>query len=856
MPVTGGMLEAGQLVSGLRIERELGRGAAGVVYLARDVLLRRNVAVKVLPSVFGDLSEVERDLILNEARLIAGINSPHVVTLHRLHETPDGGLLQEMEFVEGGALDAALCEGRPLPWVDAARIFRGLCCALEAAHAARVVHGDIKPANVLFGANGQAKLTDFGLARALEENRTSVDLEGGMLGTPFYMAPEVITGDKAGIASDIWSAGVLFYQLLSGRLPFLAVTFPDLATAVCEASPEPLEHVPEAVGKLVLRCLSQEAADRPTAAAASAELDSLARGTDGVAAVVVARTLNFSEPTTRFVGREKERTQLKQLLTNNGVRLLTLLGPGGIGKTRLGQQLCADLLNDFADGTWFVDLSEQRDADGVAHAVTAALGVPQPREQDPVEVVADILQFRKPMLLVLDNFEQLLDHGRTTLGVWMSRAPQVRFVVTSRALLHLSGEQPLEIKPLPAPPSQVDEAPDPTEVAGFAAVELFVDRAMEANPEFVLDGDNAADIVSICRELDGMPLAIELAAARARIMRPSQIAQRLNKKFQLLRSTARDLSPRQKTLFGAIEWSFDLLELHERTAFMQACYFRDGFTLDAAEGVIELDDSDDAPLVMDVIQGLREKSLLTVAHRGMETRIGMYRAIREFGERKWAQAQHERRETELRERHAEYYITYAEEWNRRIPGPRDEEAFDRIDAEIGNLTLVLEDADGEIAARAALAAAETVKVRRPPRRLLSLMERALDVLAGDSSERESRLRTYLATACYRAGDWDRALAEAERAAELARDAEDDSALGQALLQSGKILRNRGDLDAALDRLQEAERDAAHHGTRAASIAERGVLLQQRGELAEALTCFEEAERIAKKIGDQQTLAFV
>ena len=257
--------EPGQQIGTLRIERELGRGAYGVVCLARDTLLGREVALKILPGGKGEVVEELREQVLHEARLIAKLQSPHIVTFYRLHETEDGGFLQEMEYVGGGSLEDRLEEGAPLPLDEAVSVFRGVCRALGTAHAARIIHGDIKPANVLFGDDDLVKLADFGVARVIEGTGTSVELEGQLFGSPLYMAPEVITGRAAGMASDLWSASVLFYRLLTGRLPFVATTFSELLPKILREAPEPIDSgAPKALGELVARCLVKEAEERPS----------------------------------------------------------------------------------------------------------------------------------------------------------------------------------------------------------------------------------------------------------------------------------------------------------------------------------------------------------------------------------------------------------------------------------------------------------------------------------------------------------------------------------------------------------------------------------------------------------------
>ncbi len=854
--------EAGDRVDGLRIERELGRGAYGVVYLARDTLLGRLVALKVLPGGDASVSDSLRQAVLTEARLVANLNSPHIVTLYRLHPTDDGGLMQEMEFVEGGCLEDEMVEGQPMELERAVTIFRGVCLALKAAHAARVLHSDIKPGNILFGADGTVKLADFGLGRLLEGTGNSIQLEGQMVGTPFYMAPEVITGEEAGLASDLWSAAVLFYQLLTGQYPFAATNLGELMRGVLNEDPRPIaEEIPGTIRDLVLRCLAKSADDRPASAADVLRELAADQSVKAPAPRPAKRLTNLTPALTSFIGRVQEIEEIGTLLQDESSRLVTLLGPGGMGKTRLSQQICHTHLEQFAGGCWFADLAEIQTADGIGTAVAAALGVPQRSGEDPIAVVANALQYREPLLLVLDNFEQIIDHAAATVGQWLTAAGHVKFLVTSRALLGLAGEREYELHPL-STPSLMATLPG-TAQAGmtFTGVQLFVERAREAKANFVLDDDNAAAVMQICAELDGMPLAIELAAARAKIMKPKQIAKKLNQKFQLLQSTRRDLTPRQQTLMGAISWSFDLLADWEREAFIQASNFRDGFTLEAAEAVLDLSDFEDAPLAMDIAQSLREKSLLTAYDTGDETRLSMYRSIRDYGRGKWLKSASDEQRRELSERHAEYYLDYVEEWNEHIPGMRDQEALDRIALEIGNLQLAqsfkLDSDEVDDAARIALAAAETMTVRRPPSQLVALLEQPLSRLESDSTVDVALLGVRLSAACQLSGDWNRAVDLADEAVERARASGDKHSLMRALLQQGAMRRERGNLLTAAESLAESEQLARGSDDKralAVCTGELGMVRGQMGAMEVALEHFRTAEQLAREVGDNQTVA--
>ncbi|MHC4451736.1 MAG: protein kinase domain-containing protein, partial [Planctomycetota bacterium] len=829
-------------------------------YLAENTLVGRRVALKVLPGREGVVTADLRAEVLSEARMLGNLNSPHIVRLFRLHPADDGGWTQEMEFLEGGSLDDILKEDEPLPLDKAVRVFRAICLALKAAHGARIIHGDIKCGNVLLGADHEIKLADFGLARKIVGGGASIPLHGEAYGSPRYMPPEVITGNESGLASDLWSSAVLFYRLLTGRFPFPAQYVGELIQKVMYEDPEPLgPEVPEPLAKLVLRCLVKEMSKRlGSAEEVVDELDRLAVQDPRFAEVPSARPTNWSAPADNFVGRETDLEALSALLEASS--LVTVTGPGGVGKTRIAEQLCGQLLSRFVGGCWLVDLSEAFDADAIAHCVAESLGVQLAAEGDPLEQVADVLQYRDPMLLVLDNFEQVRRHAAATIGSWLERAPQIRFLVTSRARLELEGEQSHRLGPLSSPRARSEAERDPQEARVHPAVRLFEDRARRANPAFALDGENTLDVVRICRGLDGMPLAIELAAARMDSMTPEEVAGRLGEKFELLESSRGDIAQRQRSLDRAIDWSYELLRDWEKEAFLQACYFRDTFNVDAMEQVIDLGGFANAPGALEIAQALRNKSLLT-AELETETRLSMFRAIKDYGRQKWREVAAESRRRALAERHAHYYLAFAEEWNRFIPGARDQEALDRIALEIGNLTRVvdwgLEAGDAEMAAQAVVAVAQTMMVRNPPGQLAPLLDRSLDSLGTRRSGLRVRLHTYLSATCQAGGDWDHALAHAEQAVSMARQSGNAGALAEALVQLGEMQRNRGQLADALISLLESEeraREAGDRGVLARGTGDRGMVLGRQGDFDGAWECFTQAQAIAGEIADHQTEA--
>ncbi|MDH3590484.1 MAG: protein kinase, partial [Planctomycetota bacterium] len=322
-------------MGGLRIEREIGRGAYGVVYLARDELIRRQVALKVMGRTEAD---PRRDRALLEARAVGRLQSPNIVALHRLHPLEDDrGWILELEYMSGGSLKDVLDRETRLSPDRALSVAVDMLRGLRAAHDAGIVHGDIKPGNVLFDADGRAALTDFGLARFHTEDSLTESISAGPAGTPSYMAPEVIMGEPARYASDLWSVGVVFYRCLTGRQPFPAETFNQLFLAVQNKEPRPLPAaIPYALSALVMRLLEKVPEDRPQSAAdALATIDA---ADEAAPAAVREERRPERRPRTFLVGRDMESAVLQDalddLVRGKGTSML-ISGESGMGKSAL-----------------------------------------------------------------------------------------------------------------------------------------------------------------------------------------------------------------------------------------------------------------------------------------------------------------------------------------------------------------------------------------------------------------------------------------------------------------------------------------------------------------------------------------
>ena len=303
-----------------------------------------------------------------------------------------------------------------------------------------------------------------------------------------------------------------------------------------------------------------------------------------------------------------------------GARLLTVLGPGGTGKTRFVVRYGWTWLGDRSGGIHFCDLSEATSLDGVFNAVAVALGVPL-GGGDPAAQLGHAIAGRGRCLVVLDNFEQVVEQAPLTVGRWLDRAADATFIVTSRERLHLSGEEIFPTEPLPL---------------GKEAIELFAARAKAQRPEFEVNDANRGEVAEVVRLLDGLPLAIELAAARVGMLTPAQLVERMRNRFQLL-AGVRGPVARRATLRAAIDWSWDLLAPWEQAALAQCSVFEGGFTLHAAEAVLDLSVWSEAPATMDIVQALLDKSLLRLWMGNDQRRydidephFGMYVSIHEY----------------------------------------------------------------------------------------------------------------------------------------------------------------------------------------------------------------------------------
>jgi predicted ATPase len=384
-------------------------------------------------------------------------------------------------------------------------------------------------------------------------------------------------------------------------------------------------------------------------------------------------------PVTPLLGREQEATAVEELVTRERVRLVTLTGPGGVGKTRLMVEAARRLGPDFADGVRFVELAAASAADLVAPAIATGLGLSTSAGQ----LTADLQAYLRPrrLLLALDNFEQVIG-AAPLLARLLAAAPGLVVLVTSRAVLRLSGEHEFAVLPLPVPPAGADL--DPEQLLRYASVRLFAERAHAAAPGFELTSGNAAVVAEICRRLDGLPLAIELAAARIRMLPPPALQERLDEKFSLLTGGARDLPARQQTLRNTLDWSFGLLPAGEQGLFARLGVFAGSFSLPAAEAIgagAPEQDQARGP-VMDTLGALVDSSLVRPQTGGDQPRFALLETIREYALDRLREGGEW---TGAHDRHAAYFLALAEPADADLTGAGQLAWLDRLETEHDNL---------------------------------------------------------------------------------------------------------------------------------------------------------------------------
>ncbi|MDV7086718.1 protein kinase domain-containing protein [Rhodococcus opacus] len=701
---------AGELAgTGFDDVQEIGRGGFGVVYRCTQEELDRTVAVKVLTV---ELDEENRARFFREQRAMGRLTGhPNIVNILQVGATHRGLPYIVMPYHPQDSLEARVRTDGPLPLDQVLRVGVKMAGAVETAHRLGILHRDVKPANILLTDYGEPELADFGIAHISGGFETAT---GAVTGSPAYTAPEVLGGDPPSPAADVYGLGATLFSALTGHAAFerrsgeqVVAQFLRIST---QAVPDLREHgIPEDVSAVIARAMSREPGQRPATAADFGEqlrglqrdhgfpVDEMAlraepdaqgdgeqptsRGGRGSPAPSTGgATGRLPLELTSFVGRRHELTEAKNLLA--GSRLVTLTGIGGVGKTRLAMRVAASVQREYADGVRLVELGELRDGSSLVDAVASAVGVRDHSARLLLEVLVEHLAARE-LLLVLDNCEHLVDAAAKLAETLLRVCPGLQILATSREPLGIAGEAALRVPPLTVP--DPERQPSLRGLPKYDAVTLFVERAAAAVPGFALTEENSATVAGICHRLDGLPLPIELAAARLRAMSPEQILGRLTDRYTLLTRGSRGAPTRQQTLRLCIDWSFELCTAGEQLVWGRVAVFAGSFELDAAEQVcgegLGLDE------LLDTLTSLVEKSILIREEYGSVVRFRMLETLREYGYEKLEQTGEA---AVLRRRHRDWYEALALAAEAEWISARQLEWIARLKREHANLREALE----------------------------------------------------------------------------------------------------------------------------------------------------------------------
>lgn len=660
------------LAARYRLERELGAGGAATVYLAEDLKHRRMVAVKVLRPELA--AAVGHQRFLREITTTANLRHPNILPLFDSGE--EGGFLfYVMPFVEGESLRDRITREGQLPLEEVLSIADEVADALAHAHRSGVVHRDIKPENILLE-NGHAVVADFGIAHAArnanDERLTSV----GAIGTPHYMSPEQANGEPGDARSDLYALACVTYEMLTGDPPFTGRSaVAVMARHVMDPVPSVETVRPQAAGGLataIERALAKVPADRyPSLDEWRKALAALAASASGGVPPRPGIHKPPPVPATPLLGREEHLEDAVRRMSD-GARVLTVTGYGGTGKTRFSIELFRRLEPRFGGGGAFVSLASVTDAAEVLPTVGIALDITEAHGRSALDALCTVIGESR-VLLVLDNLEQVLEAAGDVAAL-VARCPALQVIATSRAPLKIGAEHEFALPPLGLPSAAATRL---DELLACPSVALFVQRARKVQASFELSEANAAAVSEICRRLDGLPLALELAAARVRILDPSALLQRLDHALDLLTSGDRDLPLRQRTLRTTISWSYSLLEPGEQRLLRGLSVFHEGWTFDAVEEVGY--GEGEGHRALDQLDSLVEKGLVRVVGGG--ERYALLETIRAFA----AEQLHAMGEVEdLREAHARYFVRFAQKVDADIRGRGQLEAMGRARAENAN----------------------------------------------------------------------------------------------------------------------------------------------------------------------------
>ena len=843
----------------------------GEVYRALDPRLGRELAIKVLSS---KLSAQEQDLARfeQEARSASALNHPNIVTIFELGQV-DHTYYIAMELVEGVQLRDLLRAGA-FPLQKSIPIAAQIADGLAKAHEAGVVHRDLKPENLMVSRDGFVKILDFGLAKLVRSSIngsktedtaiTSLTDAGSLIGTVEYMSPEQANGLPLDFSSDQFSFGSVLYEMVTGKRGFQRRSPAETIAAILRDDLEPVAALnplaPAPLCWVIERCLAKNPKDR------YASTRDLARDLANIRERLSEAPSRHALPRAGIlparriacIGRNHEIATVKDLLQREEVRLITLTGPGGIGKTCLGLEIAGEVEEHFPGGVCFIPLGAVSDSALVPSIIAQSLGMREPGRQANLESLKEFLtDLRASVLLFFDNFEHLLS-AAPVLAELIAVAPRFKLLVTSRSPLHISGELEFQVPPLALPDPR--SAPSLDELAQIPTIALFLARAMAVKPKFELTAENALAVATICTRLDGLPLAIELAAARIKLLSPSALQARLESRLQILTGGAKDLPLRQQTLRGTIDWSYGLLSEAEQALFRRLAVFAGGCTLEGVEAVCNTKQD----LEVDVLDGmgsLVDKSLIQHLETSQtESRFVLLDTIREYAMERLTAAGEE---SATRRAHAAYCMVLAEEFASNIADPAQTNWANSFEADHDNFLAALDwlthkgDADWGLRLGAALFQFwDTREYLTEGRDRLG----KLLALPGADPRSNTRSRAFLAASVLATGQGDYAAAKtlAEESLGIARELNDGRGVGIAINALAVIARDRGDHAASralFEESLEVWRGIGDPVVVARALSNLANVLKLCGDYAAARSLHEESRAIFHELGDNAGIAW-
>jgi predicted ATPase/class 3 adenylate cyclase/Tfp pilus assembly protein PilF len=564
---------------------------------------------------------------------------------------------------------------------------------------------------------------------------------------------------------------------------------------------------------------------------------------------------NLPTQLTTFIGREREIAEVKRLLSE--ARLLTLTGWGGAGKTRLALQVAAEVLEGFTDGVWLVELASLSDPDFVPHTVASAVDV---REQPGRPILATLCEYLRPkhVLLVLDNCEHLVAACARLADTLLRACPNLRILATSREALGIAGETTWRVPPLSLPDPR--RLPPPEGLSAYAAVRLFIERAVAVLPTFTVTNENAPWIAQVCHRLDGIPLAVELAAVRVKALSVEQIAARLDDRFRLLTGGSRTAMPHHQTLRATIDWSHDLLSDPERIVFRRLAAFAAGFTLEAAEMVCAGDGVDESE-VLDLLMRLVDKSLVMTEEQDGTARYRLLETVQEYTRERLRKSE----EAEgVQRRHRDWYLGLAERAGPELFGANQAAWFDRLEVEQGNLRAALRSSIERGGTEAALRLVGVLwrfwAVRGHFEEGSGWLKAVLEAVERNSDAPPALRAKALNVAGYLAlsqGAYATARTLLEESLAIQRQLGDKAQIAISLSNLGTAVLHQGDVAMARELLEEGltiRRESGDKVDIAGSLNDLGAVAIEQGDYAAARSLLEEALTIRRELGDKAGIA--